>query len=78
MPLSMASGVLPSKSVTFGQGAVIPAIVGITVSVLKYKAGTALKRREYQTNKCYLSVTTLLSLKFKHSRTAGSVSVTGY
>lgn len=74
----MAPGVLPYQSFTFGQGAVIPAIVGITVSGLKYKAGTAFKRREYQTSKFNLSVTTLLCLKFKHSRTAGSVSVTGY
>lgn len=74
----MAPVVLPSKSFTFGQGPVITAIVGIKVSVLKYKAGTALERREYQTSKFNLLVTTLLCLKFKHSRTAGSVSVTGY
>lgn len=74
----MAPGVLPSKSFTFGQGAVIPAIVGIKVSVLNYKAGTGLKRREYQTSKFNLSFTTCLCLGFKQSRTAGSVSVTGY
>lgn len=74
----MAPGVLPSKSFTFDQGAVIPAIFGIKISGLKYKAGAVLKRGEYQTSKFNLSVTILLCLKFKYSRTAGSVTVIRY
>ena len=74
----IAPGVLTSQSFTFCQGTMIPAILGIKVFVLNYKAGTALKRKEYQITKFNLSFTIYLCLEFSPSRTASYFSVTGH